>query len=99
MSMDYLSGDQRLFLKCLAGISREKGKLIFAEWKIGPLNQTRWLTLAIRLIYLWTIGAYLPEICDKLHSHVKFIVEEYAVSWSEIKRNNKFYNKKSISSI
>ena len=90
--MDDLSGDQRLLLDFAIGISRGKVYLRFAAWKIWPMNQARWLTLAISIIWLCTRGAYPPEICNKLQSFVKFIVKEYAVSWFEIKRNDEFYN-------
>ena len=52
----------------------------------------RWLTLAIRLMCLWTRGAYPPELQDKLRHAVKYIVQVYAVSWLEIKRESKFHN-------
>ena len=32
----------------------------FTAWKIGPLNLARWLTLAIRLMCLWTMQRCLP---------------------------------------
>ena len=64
----------------------------FAAWKIGPLNHARWLTLAIRLMCLWTRGSYPEELKDKLQQAISFIVQVYAVSWFEIKRDNKFHN-------
>lgn len=87
-----LSNDQRLLLEYVRGISRGQVNQRFAAWKIGPLNHARWLTLAIRLLCLWTRGSYPEPLHDKLHSVVKYIVQVYAVSWFEIKRDAKFHN-------
>ena len=51
-----LSCDQRH--EYTVGISRGKVDSRYASWKIGPLNQARWLTLTIRLVCLWICGAY-----------------------------------------
>lgn len=48
--------------------------------------------LATRLMCLWTRGIYPKNIFSKLHSLIQFIVGVYAVSWFEIKRDNKFHN-------
>ena len=50
-----LSCDQRLLYEYAVGISRGKVDSRYASWKIGPLNQARWLTLAIRFMDLWCI--------------------------------------------
>ena len=42
----------------------------------------------MRLMCLWTRGAWT----ERLHHAIKFIVEVYAVSWFEIKRDSKFHN-------
>ena len=49
-------------LEYAVGISCGKVNHRFASWKIRPLNQARWLTLAIWLICLWTRGEYPPEL-------------------------------------
>ena len=64
----------------------------YAAYRIGPLNQSRWLTLAIRLMSIWTRGAFLQELYPKLRILVQFIVKVYAVCWFEIKRDNKFHH-------
>ena len=46
----------------------------------------------IRLMCLRTRGAYPPELQDKLQHAVKYIVQVYAFSWLEIKRDSKFHN-------
>ena len=87
-----LSCDQRRLYEYAVGISRDKVDSRYASWKIGPLNQARWLTLAIRLMCLWTRGAYPQRLTTKLHSLINFIVNFCAICWFEIKRNNKFNN-------
>ena len=77
---DDLSSDQILLLEYAVGISRGKVNPRYAAWKIGPLNQARWLTLATRLMCLWTHGIYTENI-SKLHILIQFIVKVYAVSW------------------
>ena len=57
----------------------------FTGWKIGPLNQERGLTLAIKQMNLRTRGVYSSEIFAKFNSLMKFIIEVYAVSGVEIK--------------
>lgn len=87
-----LSTDQRLLLEYIRGISSGTVDPRFAAWKIGPVNHARWLTLAIRLMCVWTRGVCPPELQDELYHAVKFIVEVYAVSWFEIKKDNEFSN-------
>lgn len=91
-SLHDISSDQRLLLEYVLGISKGKVNATYASWKIGPLNHARWLTLAIRLMCLWTRGAYPPELHNKLYQIISFIVSVYAVSWFEIKSNSKFHN-------
>ena len=91
--MDSLSSDQRLLYEYTVGISRSKVHPRFASWKIGPLNQARWLTLAIRLMCLWTRGAYPQNLSAKLYSLINFIVNVYAICWFDIKKKtNKFHH-------
>ena len=87
-----LSSDQRLLLEYVQGISIGKVNPQYAAWKIGPLNHDRWLTLSIRLMCIWTRGTYPLELYDTLFQLIKFIVQVYAVSWFEIKRDGKFHN-------
>ena len=72
--MDSLKSDQILLYEYTVGISRGKVDPRFALWKIGPLNQARWLTLAIRLMCLWTRGEYPQNLSTKLYSLINFIV-------------------------
>ena len=91
--MDSLSSDQRLLYEYTVGISRGKLDPRFALWKICPLNQARWLTLAIRLMCLWTRGAYPQNLLTKLYSLINFTVNVYATCWFDIKKkSNKFHH-------
>ena len=90
--MDSLSSDQRLLYEYTVGISKDKVDPRFTSWKIGPLNQARWLTLAIRLMCLWTHGAYSKNLSTKLYSLINFIVNVYAICWFDIKKSNKFHH-------
>ena len=91
-TLNDLGSDQRLLLEYVLGISRGRVNQKFASWKIGPLNHARWLTLAIRLMCLWTRGMYPSDLHDNLHQAIKFVVQVYAVSWFEIKRDCRFHN-------
>ena len=82
----WIALDQRLLYEYTVGISRGKVDPRFASWKIGPLNQERCLTLAIRLMCLWTRGAYPQNLSTKLYSLINFIVNVYAICWFDIKR-------------
>ena len=74
-----LSCDQRLLYEYTGKVDSR-----YASWKIGPLNQARWLTLAIRIMCLWIRGAYPQRLTTKLHSLINSIVNVYA-TWFEIK--------------
>ena len=84
--MDSLCSDQGLLYEYTVGISRCKVDPRFALWKIGPLNQARWSTLAIRLMCLWTRGAYPHNLSTKLYSLINCIVNVYAICWFDIKK-------------
>lgn len=53
----------------------------------GPLNHSRWLTLGIRLLILYTRTA---NPSDGLKRIVTYVVQVYAVMWFRIKSNSKF---------
>ena len=88
-TLDDLSGDQRLLLEYVLGISKGKVNPRFAAWKIWPLNHARWLTLAIILMCLWTRGAYPPELQDMLRHAVKYKCMQLA---GLRLKESKFYN-------
>ena len=83
-----LSYDQRLLFEYCKGIGIGKVSDKWAAYKIGPLNHARWLTLAIRLLCLYTRDNQPTVSLKKL---VYFIVQVYAPAWFEIKKSSKFH--------
>lgn len=81
-----LSHDQRLLFEYCKGIALGEVTNTWYNYKIGPLNHARWLTLAIRLLCLYTRDKR-PNLC--LKKLVKFIVQIYAPAWFEIKMASK----------
>ncbi len=77
-----LSTDQRMLYEYTLGISEGKIDPVWASRKCGPLNHARWLTLAIRVIMIYT-RSIKPSL--KLIRLVKFVVKIYSQSWFRIK--------------
>ena len=86
-----LSNDQRLLYEYCVGISSGCIATPYQHRKIGPISHSRWLTLAVRVLCLYTRGVdnVNEEILKKI---VLFIVQVYAPNWFRIKFDNKFYN-------
>jgi hypothetical protein len=82
-----LSDDQRMLLEYTVGISCGKVDEKFIKRKPGPLNHSRWLTTATRILILYTRTQDPSEILKIL---VTFIVTSYAPAWFLIKRTNNF---------
>ena len=53
----------------------------------GPINHSRWLTLAIRLMQLYTVT---PHPSPGLKQIVMYIVQVYVPGWFQIKSHSKF---------
>jgi len=83
-----LSTDQRLLYEYTKGIGRGKVDEKYSSWKIGQLHHARWLTLAIRLLALYTREESPSETLIKL---VHYIVLVYAPAWFEIKSSSKLH--------
>ena len=49
-----LSKDQRILYKYIQAISEGEVSARLASQKVGPLNHSRWLTLATRILQLYT---------------------------------------------
>lgn len=81
-----LSSDQRLLYEYVKGVSAGHVNDKFASWQIGPVVQSRWLTLCIRILCLYTRTAEPSQTLIKL---VTFIQQVYAVGWFEIKQSSK----------
>ena len=88
-----LSSDQRLLFEYCKGVGSGKVEEKWAAWKIGPLNHARWLTLAIRILCLYTRQLQPSLTLKKL---VHYIVKVYAPTWFRIKASSKFHNSPSI---
>lgn len=84
-----LSRDQNLLYKYIKAVSKGEVSQQLAVQKVGPLNHSRWLTLAIRLLQLYTRTS-APS--DGLRKIVRFIMQVYGPSWFAIKKASKFTN-------
>ena len=78
-----LSHDQRLLHEYTIGISSGTIDKVYASRTIGPLNHARWLTLALRVMCVYT-RTVKPSI--KLKNMVSYIVKCYAPLWFSIKQ-------------
>ena len=77
-----LSNDQKLLLEyCVSLSSGEIDKSLVSR-KLGPLCHSRWFTLAIRLLALYTEEKKPNETLKK---PIFYIIKVYAVAWFEIK--------------
>jgi len=81
-TMKDLSNDQRLLLEYCLGIHHGEVKQPWASRKIGPLVHSRWLTLAIRLLCLYTRTG---DPSKELKTLAQFICCVYAPAWFSIK--------------
>ena len=84
-----LSRDQELLYKYVKAISKGEISQRLAVQKVGPLNHSRWLTLSIRLLQIYTRTSVASEELRKI---VRFIMQVYAPSWFAIKKSPKFTN-------
>ena len=87
-----LSQDQRLLYEYTKGIAQGSVSPQFASHKIGPVVGSRWLTLAIRLMALYTRGTVAAEHSAALKDLVTYIVQIYSPCWFLIKADSKFHN-------
>ena len=85
-----LSSDQRLLFEYCKGIGSGRVDDQWASWKIGPLNHARWLTLAIRILCVYSRETKPTPTLKQL---VYFIVQVYAPTWFEIKSLLNFMNR------
>ena len=82
-----LSRDQQLLYRYTKAIESGNVPEDLSRQVAGPINHSRWLTLAIRLMQLYT----RTETPDQgLVQVVKFIVQVYTVVWFAIKADSKF---------
>ena len=69
-----LSSDQRLLFEYCKGIGSGRVDDQWASWKIRPLNHARWLTLAIRILWVYS---WETKPAPTLKQLVYFIVQVY----------------------
>jgi hypothetical protein len=85
--LEDLSEDQRLLLEYTLGIASGKIAERFQKRKPGPLNHSRWLTTATRILILYT---RTEEPSETLKILVTFIVQIYAPVWFMVKHDTNF---------
>lgn len=85
--LEDLSDDQRLLLEYALGVSLGTVDYKYAKRKPGPVNHSRWLTTATRIMYLYTRTV---EPTETLKTLVTFIVQIYAPVWFMVKHVNNF---------
>jgi hypothetical protein len=81
-----LSWDQKCQYKLLHAVRSGKSNTDIANIQIGPLNHSRFLTLAERCLYLYMCEHDLSEEdTEKLYKIVHFIMTNYGPMWFHIK--------------
>ena len=84
-----LSRDQQLLYGYAKGISSGKLPERLIQQKPGPINHSRWLTLAIRIMIIYTRS---EDPRSELIKIVSFIVQVYCPCWFLIKLRHNFVN-------
>ena len=82
-----MSRDQQILYQYIHAISEGNIPQRLAIQAAGQLNHSRWLTLAIRLLQLYTRTA-APS--DGLRKVVRYIMQVYGPCWFSIKKAKKF---------
>ena len=82
-----LSRDQKLLYRWTKAVEAGVVPPELAIQVAGPINHSRWLTLAIRTLELYT---KTTSPSSGLRSVVRFIMQVYSPSWFKIKSNSKF---------
>ena len=88
-----LSRDQNLLYRYIKAVKAGEVSPQLATQVAGPLNHSRWLTLAIRLLQLYT---RTDNPSEGLKTIVRFIMNVYGPCWFLIKQKSKFTNGPSI---
>jgi hypothetical protein len=82
-----LSDDQRLLLEYMFGIGGGTVDEKYVKRKPGPVNHSRWLTTATRILIIYT-RTLSPS--ENLKVIVTFIVKSYAPIWFTVRVQNNF---------
>ena len=80
--LNELSTDQRLLCEYTKGIGVGEVDQKYASWKIGTIHHARWLTLASRLLAVYSLEKFPSENLIEL---VHYIVKVYAQNWFAFK--------------
>ena len=84
--LEDLSRDQKLLYQYIKAISEGEVSQRLSIQKVGPLNHSRWLTLAIRILQLYT---RTENPTEQLRKIVRFILQVYGPCWFAIKKAKK----------
>ena len=82
-----LSRDQKLLYRYIKAVSSGVVPPSLVTQQVGQINHSRWLTLAIRMLQLYT---RTPQPSEGLKAIVRFIQQVYGPSWFAIKCSKKF---------
>ena len=82
-----LSRDKKLVYQYTIAVSRGLVENRLAEQVVGPINHSRWLTLATRVLVKYTRTA---NPSPSLITLVTFICQVYSPMWFRIKSRSKF---------
>jgi hypothetical protein len=82
-----LSDDQRILLEYMYGVSSGKIDDKFLHRKPGPVNHSRWLTTATRILYLYTRTVEPDSVLKLL---VRYILKVYGAVWFNVKGQKSF---------
>ena len=82
-----LSCDQQLLYRWTKSIAAGTVPTDLACRVAGPINHSRWLTLAIRLLQLYTVT---PDPSAGLKKVIRYICQVYVPGWFHIKCHSKF---------
>jgi hypothetical protein len=86
-SLEELSDDQRLLMEYMFGVASGTIEKKYLHRKPGPLNLSRWLTTATRILMLYT---RTEDPSPTLTALVTFIVQSYAPTWFLVRFHNNF---------
>ena len=84
--MHDLSWDQKCLYKLLNAVRSGKSNVDIENMQLAGLNHSRWLTLSIRLLYLYMCWHSLtPEETENLNTLIHFVMTNYGPMWFTIK--------------
>ena len=83
-----LSSDQKMLYLAWESVIKGELNIELLSLTPGPISHARWLTLAVRLMYLWMSDHELSGMeLENLKSLVTFVTLSYCPLWFKIKHN------------